>query len=182
MQRVLAEVADSNNLDYLLIIEENGRIVASNSGHSAGMVLPRTMWLSRLGRASSLLPSSDSEPSVLELLGKICRVRRLCHCQRVATIRQSAEVWHTCGCALSFGGRRSQCHVGRRYFAQSQCALDRAHARACLPVGTLPDNTEGLVLLTVDDTIISLSRQRREGGRFTGGHLTDGARYGIGEG
>jgi hypothetical protein len=29
-----------------------------------------------------------------------------------------------------------------------------------------------LVLLTVDDTIISLSRQRREGGRFTGGHLT----------
>lgn len=40
VQRVLAEVADSNNLDYLLIIEENGRIVASNSGHSAGMVLP----------------------------------------------------------------------------------------------------------------------------------------------
>lgn len=62
VQRVLAEVADSNNLDYLLIIEENGRIVASNSGHSAGMVLPPTMWLSRLGRVSSLLPSSDSSP------------------------------------------------------------------------------------------------------------------------
>ena len=40
VQRVLAEVAESSNLDYLLIIEEGGQILASDSGQSVGLILP----------------------------------------------------------------------------------------------------------------------------------------------
>lgn len=70
VQRVLAEVADSNNLDYLLIIEENGRIVASNSGHSAGMVLPPDYVVEQAREGVVTSAFERFEPSVLELLGK----------------------------------------------------------------------------------------------------------------
>ena len=70
VRRVLAEVADSNNLDYLLIIEENGRIVASNSGHSAGMVLPPDHVVEQAREGVVTSAFERFEPSVLELLGK----------------------------------------------------------------------------------------------------------------
>lgn len=173
VQRVLAEVADSNNLDYLLIIEENGRIVASNSGHSAGMVLPPDHVVEQAREGVVTSAFERFEPSVLELLGKNLQS------QAIASLPEGGN--HSAerrGLAIHAAAHFPLAVDGPNAMLVGGILLNRnapliEHMRELVyPVGTLPDNTEGLVLLTVDDAIISLSRQRREGGRFTGGHLT----------
>ncbi|MCD6664687.1 MAG: hypothetical protein LT081_01225, partial [Hydrogenophaga sp.] len=69
VQRVLAEVAESNNLDYLLIIEDDGRILASDSGKSVGMLLPldHVVRQAREGVATSAFERFGSD--VLDMLG-----------------------------------------------------------------------------------------------------------------
>lgn len=172
VQRVLAEVADSSNLDYLLIIGEDGRILATDSGHSVGMLLPsdHVIEQAREGVVTSAFEQFGHE--ALKLLGK--------------DMQSEALVSLPVDSNKPMGGRGLAIHAAAHFplavdgpnamlvggiLLNGNAPLIEHMRELVYPVGTMPDNTEGLTLLTVGDTIIALSRQRQDGGRLIGGNL-----------
>ncbi|WP_197506364.1 PAS domain S-box protein [Acidovorax sp. RAC01] len=181
VQRVLAEAADSSNLDYLLIIREDGHILATHSGHSAGMQLPPDHVVEQAREGVFTAAFERFGPDVLALLGK--------GLQNAALVPLHAD---ENGGHSGDGGSRAAEDRGLAIHAAAHFPLSVDSPNAMLvggillnrnaplmehmrelvyPVGTLPDGTEGIALLTIGDTIVALSRQRQDGGRLTGSSL-----------
>lgn len=172
VQRVLAEVAESNNLDYLLIIEDDGRILASDSGKSVGMLLPldHVVRQAREGVATAAFERFGSD--VLAMLGNGLQTEAqvsLLEGSNLATEDRGLAIHAAAHFPLSVDSPNAMLVGG--ILLNRNAALIEHMRELVYPVGTLPDNTEGLTLLTIGDTIVTLSRQRQDGGRLTGGKL-----------
>ena len=172
VQRVLAEVADSSNLDYLLIIGEDGRILATDSGHSAGMLLPpdHVVEQAREGVVTSTFEWFGLD--VLKLLGKDMQNDALVSLpvdRNLPVERRGLAIHAAAHFPLTVDSPNAMLMGG--VLLNSNAPLIEHMRELVYPVGTMPDNTEGLTLLTVGDTIVTLSRQRQDGGRLTGGNL-----------
>ncbi len=172
VQRVLAEVAESSNLDYLLIIEEGGQILATASGQSFGLFLPPdpVVYQAREGVVTSAFERFS--PSVLKLLGNVLpdEARVSLPGEDNPEVEDRGLVIHAAAHFPLTVGSPNAMLVGGILLNRNAPLVE--HMRELVyPVGTLPDNTEGLILLTVGDTIVTLSHQRQDGGRVTGGKL-----------
>lgn len=172
VQRVLAEEAESSDLDYLLIIEEDGRVLASNSGTSAGMLLPldHVIQQAREGVTTAAIARFDAD--VLHMLGNSIQTTAQVsvHTGSNQTIEDRALVIHAAAHFPLSVDSPNAILVGGVLLSQNAALID--HMRDLVyPVGTMPDGTEGLTLLSVDDTIVALSRQRQDHGHSTGGKL-----------
>lgn len=175
VQRVLAEVADSSNLDYLLIIREDGHILAAHSGHAAGMRLPPDHVVEQAREGVVTAAFERFGPDVLALLGKDLPNEALVPLQAKEDAgNQTAEVR---GLAIHAAAHFPLAVESPNAMLVGGILLNRnaplmEHMRELVyPVGTLPDGTEGLSLLTIGNTIVALSRQRQDGGRVTGTSL-----------
>lgn len=174
VQRVLAEVAESNNLDYLLIIGDDGRIMASDSGKSTGMRLPldHVVRQAREGVTTSEFERFGSD--VLNLLGNNLHIEaqvRLLEGGNLATEDRGLVIHAAAHFPLSVDSPNAML-VGGILLNRNTALIE--HMRELVyPVGTLPDNNEGLTLLTVGGNVVTLSRQLQEGGRLVGGKLPD---------
>lgn len=175
VQRVLAEVADSSNLDYLLIIREDGHILAAHSGHAAGMRLPPDHVVEQAREGVVTAAFERFGPDVLALLGKDLQNEALVPLQAKEDAgNQTAEVR---GLAIHAAAHFPLAVESPNAMLVGGILLNRnaplmEHMRELVyPVGTLPGGTEGLSLLTIGNTIVALSRQRQDGGRVTGTSL-----------
>lgn len=181
VQRLLAEAADSSNLDYLLIIREDGHILATHSGHAAGMRLPLDHVVEQAREGVVTAAFERFGPDVLALLGKDLQNEARVPLQADENDGNSGN-----GGSLATEGRGLAIHAAAHFplavdspnaMLVGGILLNRnaplmEHMRELVyPVGTLPDDTEGLSMLTIGDTIVALSRQRQDGGRLTGSRL-----------
>lgn len=175
-QRVLAEEAESNNLDYLLIIADDGRILASDSGSSAGMLLPidHVIQQAREGLAAAAVLRFD--PGVLGVLGNGLQTEaqvRLPENPYSAVEERGLAIHAAAHFPLSVDGPNAILVGG--ILLNHNAALIEHMRELVYPVGTMPDDTDGLTLLSVGDTIVALSGQRQEYGRLTRGKLPPAA-------
>lgn len=172
--RQLAELAESNDLDYLLIVDDNGRILASNSGLFTTRRLPddHVVRQARVGVVTSAL--ERFEPGVLSLLGHDMLEEARIDGEGGATPELRGLAIHAAAHFPLSVDTPNAMLVGGILLNHNSSLIE--HMRELIyPLDTLPDDTEGLTLLSIDDTIVGISRQRQDGGRAMGTALPPAA-------
>lgn len=166
-QAVLAELAERDNLDYLLIVLTNGEVLAASSPVDPAARLPEDPVLrqARIGVTTSAF--ARMKPASLAAMGQaLPATARVPRVQGTDAVQDGLLIHAAAHFPLAVNAPDAVL-VGGTLLNRHTTLIQ--HMRELIfPLGTLPDDTEGITLLATEGTVVNLSRQRREGGRVLG--------------
>jgi PAS domain S-box-containing protein len=166
-QKVLDELAERNNLDYLLIVLPDGRVLGASRPVDPAARLPEDPVLRQARIGVTTAAFARMPPATLAAMG-----RALPAAARVPRAASNDAVEHglLIHAAAHFPlavGTPEAVLVGGTLLNRHATLIN--HMRELIfPLSTLPDDTEGITLLATDGTVVGLSDQRREGRRTLG--------------
>lgn len=172
-QRVLAELAEQDDLDYLLIVLDDGKVLGASSAVDANARLADDHVLRQARIGVTTAAFARLPPSTLATLGQ-----KLPEAARVP--RAGASVGGGPGTTIQDGllihaaahfplgvNTPDAMLVGGSLLNRNATLI--GHMRELIfPIGTLPDDTEGITLLATEGNTVAISQQRQNGGRTLG--------------
>jgi len=166
-RKVLAEMAERNNLDYLVIVLADGQVLGSSNPVDLPARLPEDAVLRQARIGVTTAAFAKLPPSALAALGQALPAAASVPRNGGPDAVQDGLLIHAAAHfplavdvpdAVLMGGTLLNRHTTLM-----------GHMRELIfPLGTLPDDSEGLTLLAADGNVVGLSEQRREGGRVLG--------------
>ncbi|WP_310566253.1 ATP-binding protein [Hydrogenophaga sp.] len=170
-QRVLAELAEQNDLDYLLIVLDDGRVLgaASPVDATARLADDPVLRQARIGLTTAAF--ARLPPSTLATLGQAlpdaARVPRASAGDGPDTPIQDGLLIHAAAHFPLGVDTPDAMLVGGSLLNRNTTLI--GHMRELIfPIGTLPDDTEGITLLAIEGRTVAISQQRQNGGRTLG--------------
>lgn len=166
-RKVLAEMAERNNLDYLVIVLADGQVLGASNPVDPGARLPEDAVLRQARIGVTTAAFAKLPPAALAALGRALPTAARVPRSGGPDAVQDGLLIHAAAHfplavdvpdAVLVGGTLLNRH-----------ATLMGHMRELIfPLGTLPDDSEGITLLSTDGAVVGLSEQRREGGRVLG--------------
>lgn len=164
---VLAELAERDNLDYLLIVLRDGTVLASSRALPAGTRLPEDPVLRQARLGVTTTAFTRLPPSSLAALGEgLPAAARVTRAMDGAVVSDGLLIHAAAHFPLGVNSPDATL-VGGTLLNRHASLVE--HMRELVyPLGTLPDEAEGITLLATGGTVVSLSRQQQDGGRALG--------------
>lgn len=182
-QRALAAAAESSGLDYLLLAMSDGRILAANTPVPADIRLPDSYVIRQaaIGVANAAYEVFDAQTlnAISTTFPELARVP-------LARQNGKAEQTETRGLLINAAAHfplgvdtPDAILLGGVLLNRNSSLIE--HMREIIyPVGSLPDDAEGITSIALDDVHVAMSHQRQQGHRVLGTPV-DAAAFSEGE-
>ncbi len=179
LNRTLANAAESSGLDYLLVATADGRVLGASTGTPSDRRLPDSYVIrqARIGVASAAYERFDAE-ALRALSPRFPEQAQLPHTD--ADRNQAGAAVVTQGLLINAAAHfplavntPDVILLGGILLNQNAPLIE--HMREIIyPIGSLPDDAEGMTAIFLDGVRIAVSRQHHQGQPRVGGHLEDG--------
>ena len=166
-RKVLAEMAERDNLDYLAIVLADGQVLGASNPADPAARLPEDAVLRQARIGVTTAAFAKLPPAALAALGQaLPAAARVPHSGRPDAVQDGLLIHAAAHFPLAVDVPDAVL-VGGTLLNRHLTLIN--HMRELIfPLGTLPDGSEGITLLATDGIVVGLSEQQREGGRVLG--------------
>lgn len=171
LDQMLATAARGSGLDFLVIAESDGNVIGSSTGVAAGARVPDSFVIrqARIGVANAGYERFEGNQ-----LGAFSPHFPADAKVEISPMQSNKPLAETRGVMINAAAHfplaaddTDAILIGGILLNKDFALIE--HMRAIIfPVGTLPDDTEGMTSILVDDTTVAISRERRQGLRIIG--------------
>lgn len=166
-QKVLDELAERNNLDYLVIVLNDGEVLGASRPVEPAARLPEDAVLRQARIGVTTAAFARMPPTALAALGQdLPATARVPRSGATGMVEDGLLIHAAAHFPLAVDVPDAVL-VGGTLLNRHATLIN--HMRELIfPLGTLPDDTEGITLLATEATVVGLSEQRSEGRRVLG--------------